>query len=158
MKIQKWIFDLYYKYIEFGIIEPKMSFRLPSKVCAKACCNFVVCIEGKRTQPVKFAFRPKGLAVLFPVVLCCRGDKLNIFTQSQSATVSFICTISYPVGASDRVLYLTRFFFLSFFFLLATLQRLIASTCFDRFQPDLVIRTPDPWHLCHMTRVGSKVT
>ena len=46
----------------------------------------------------------------------------------------------------------------SFFFLLATLLRLIASTCFDRFQPDLVIRTPDTWHLCHMTTVGSKIT
>ena len=44
------------------------------------------------------------------------------------------------------------------FFLLATLLRLIASTCFDRFQPDLVIRTLDTWHLCHMTTVGSKVT
>ena len=32
----------------------------------------------------------------------------------------------------------------SSFFLLATLQRTISSTCFDRFQPDLVIRTPDP--------------
>ena len=46
----------------------------------------------------------------------------------------------------------------SFFFLLATLLRLIAPTCLDRFQLNLVTRTPDPWHLCHMTRVGSKVT
>ena len=46
----------------------------------------------------------------------------------------------------------------SSFFLLATLLGLIAPTCLDWFQPNLVIRTPDPWHLCHMTRVGSKVT
>ena len=62
---------------------------------------------------------------------------------------------------SRRILFSSRFFFFllsSFFLLLATLLRLIASTCLDRFQLNLVTRTPDPWHLCHMTRVGSKVT
>ena len=42
------------------------------------------------------------------------------------------------------------------FFLLATLPRLISSSCLDRFQLNLVTRTPDPWHLCHMIRVGSR--
>ena len=70
-------------------------------------------------------------------------------TPSVMANVS-----SYPAGVSGRVLYLTRFFLL----LLATLPRLIASTCPDRFPPNLVTRTPDSWHLCHLTRMGSKVT
>ena len=66
----------------------------------------------------------------------------------------------YPAGVSGRVLYLTRFFLLLLLLLLllATLPRLIASTCPNRFPPNFVTRTPDPWHLCHMTRMGSKVT
>ena len=92
--------------------------------------------------------------------VCRRGVKklspcdflLKIVALSSKSNFFF-----YPAGSTGRVLYLTRFFFLSFF-LLATLLRLKALTCFDRFQPDLVIRTPDTWHLCHKTTVGSKVT
>ena len=75
---------------------------------------------------------------------------------SKLGYVLFVCFfVCYPAGVSGRVLYLTRFFLL---LLLATLPRLITSICPDRFQPNLVTRTPDPWHSCHMTRIGSKVT
>ena len=61
-----------------------------------------------------------------------------------------------PCRRSRRVLYLTRFFFL-LLLLLATLLRLISQSCLDRFQPDLVTRTPDPASTCHTTSLGSKV-
>ena len=67
-----------------------------------------------------------------------------------------MCLVTLPEYPAGYCILLVSFFF--FFLLLATLPRLIASTCPDRFPPNLVTRTPDPWHLCHMTRMGSKVT
>ena len=89
---------------------------------------------------------------------CQSGVKLGSPRQATPSVRA--ANSSYPAGDTGRVLYPSRFFFLSSFFLLllATLLRLIASTCLDRFQLNLVTRTPDPWHLCHMTTVGSKVT
>ena len=79
---------------------------------------------------------------------------ISFFTQSQSATVYFFCTISYTVAVCDCVFLLYDFFLL----LLSTLQSLISPTWLDRFWPDLVTSTGWPFHLCDMTRLGSKVT
>ena len=114
----------------------------------------------------------------FTLVLCkdlfvqVTSKSIKLCTQNYPAgSTGRVLYLTYPAGSTDRVLYPSRYpagaaagscFLLvsSFFFLLllATLLRLIASTCLDRFQPNLVTRTPDPWHLCHMTIVGSKVT
>ena len=61
---------------------------------------------------------------------------------------------SYTVAVCDCVFLLYDFFLL----LLSTLQSLISPTWLDRFWPDLVTSTGWPSHLCHMTRLGSKVT
>ena len=58
----------------------------------------------------------------------------------------------YTVAVGDCVLYLYDFF------LLSTFQSLISQTWLDRYWPDLVTSTGWPSHLCHMTRLGSKVT
>ena len=81
----------------------------------------------------------------------------DLVTQSQSATVSFICTISYTVAVCDCV-FLLYDFFLLLLLLLSTLQSLISPTWLDRFWPDLVTSTGWPSHLCDITKLGSKVT
>ena len=97
--------------------------------------------------------------------LCNAMATILTFTHGSRVIVSSDCFGIYrllrifftlPETPAGYCILLVSSFFLSFF-LLATLLRLIASTCFDRFQPDLVIRTPDTWHLCHMTTVGLKV-
>ena len=54
----------------------------------------------------------------------------------------------YPAGAAAGycILLVSSFFLLLLLLLLllATLLRLISQSCLDRFQPDLVTRTPDP--------------
>ena len=97
-----------------------------------------------------------SIRLTLPVPLAKGAVSSSFFTLSEYPTGSCILLVSSFFLSS--FFFLSFFFLLSSFFLLATLQRLIASTCFDWFQPDLVIRTPDPWHLCHLTRVGSKVT
>ena len=82
-------------------------------------------------------------------------SSVRFLTQSQSATVYFFCTISYTVAVCDCVLLLYHFLF---FFLLSTFLWLISRTWLDRFWPNLVTRTGWPSHLCHVTRLGSKVT
>ena len=85
-----------------------------------------------------------------------QGQRLNINNGCVpviSDDSSLVTLSEYPTGSCILLVS----FFLSFF-LLATLPRLISLTCLDRFQPNLVTRTPDPWHLCHMIRVGSNVT
>ena len=62
---------------------------------------------------------------------------------------------SYTVAVCDCVFLLYDFFLL---LLLSTLQSLISPTWLDWFWPDLVTSTGWPSHLCHMTRLGSKVT
>ena len=51
-----------------------------------------------------------------------------------------------------------RLCFVSVRFLLSTFQSLISQTWLDRYWPDLVTSTGWPSHLCHMTRLWSKVT
>ena len=81
------------------------------------------------------------------------SSKPNCYWTQAVCNQSFFTLPEYPAG---YCILLVSFFF--FFLLLATLPRLIASTCPDRFPPNLVTRTPDSWHLCHLTRMGSKVT
>ena len=66
-----------------------------------------------------------------------RGNWLWKITQSQSATVFCICTISF-FCQHFKVLYF--------------------QIWLDRYWPELVTSTGWQSHLCHMTRLGSKVT
>ena len=139
-----------------------------------------LCIEGKREglsgarvmncerDPGSFfCFYPAGAAAGSCFLLVKLGGlRLTYFFLAISYTVAvcdcvfllydffLLLLLLYTVAVCDCVFLLYDFFLL----LLSTLQSLISPTWLDRFWPDLVTSTGWPSHLCHMTRLGSKVT
>ena len=78
---------------------------------------------------VRFLTQSQSATVYF---ICMISFFLLLLTQSQSATVYFICMISYTVAVCDCVFLLYDFFFF-FFFLLSTFLWLISRTWLDWF-------------------------
>ena len=77
----------------------------------------------------------------------------TIIASNMSGILAWaIVTLSeYPTGSC--ILLVSSFFF---FLLLATLLRLISQSCLDRFQPDLVTRTPWPCPNLSYNQLGVK--
>ena len=122
--------------------------------------------KSKKVEFKKYCYRPVSSILHTMIIIGKTMHQLKTRTLSipwgQRSILGHFGVLKKPAAGSMSSRWHSRMsssssFFLSFF-LLATLPRLISLTCLDRFQPNLVTRTPDPWHLCHLITVGSKVT
>ena len=135
----------------FGVTGVKRSFS--------AKCYFWYRIHGVYLYVTQCIYVAHKYALTWDSLLHSMGQgQLEITSSGRVRHLWWqMCLVTLPEYPAGYCILLVSFFFFFFFFLLlATLPRLIASTCPDRFPPNLVTRTPDSWHLCHLTRMGVK--
>ena len=139
------IFKLYLWYPTSSKISAKLSFKVYFTKSLQLVTSNTPCPTALRYTRGQFFRKPFFFSFFF------------VTLPEAPAGSCILLVSSLPCRRSRRVLYLTRFFFLLLLLLLATLLRLISQSCLDRFQPDLVTRTPDPAPIFHTTSLGSKV-